>query len=27
VHIGIKYTGSGSDGKTWEVDNIKIVEQ
>jgi hypothetical protein len=27
VHIAIKYTGSGSDGKTWEVDEIKVIEQ
>lgn len=27
VHIGIKYTGSGSDGKTWEIDEIKVVSQ
>lgn len=27
VHIGIKYTGSGTDGKTWEVDEIKVVPQ
>jgi hypothetical protein len=27
VHIGIKYTGSASDGKTWEIDEIKVVEQ
>ncbi len=27
VHIGIKYTGSGSDGKTWEIDEIKVVAQ
>jgi len=27
VHIGIKYTGSASDGKTWELDEIKVVSQ
>ncbi len=26
VHIGIKYTGSASDGKTWEIDEIKVME-
>lgn len=24
VHIAFKYTGSSSDGSTWEIDNIKI---
>lgn len=27
VHIGIKYTGSASDGKTWELDEIKVIAQ
>jgi hypothetical protein len=27
VHIGIKYTGTNSDGKTWEIDEIKVVSQ
>lgn len=27
VHIGFKYTGTSSDGKTWELDDIKIIEQ
>lgn len=26
VHIAFKYTGSASDGSTWEVDNIKVKE-
>ncbi|MBK7945331.1 MAG: choice-of-anchor J domain-containing protein [Flavobacteriales bacterium] len=26
VRIGFKYTGSSSDGKTWELDNIRIAE-
>ena len=26
VHIAFKYTGSGIDGKTWEIDNIIIKE-
>lgn len=25
VHIGFKYTGTASDGKTWEIDDIIIV--
>jgi hypothetical protein len=24
VHIAFKYTGTASDGSTWEIDNIKI---
>lgn len=24
IHVGFKYTGSASDGKTWEIDNIVI---
>ena len=24
-YIGFKYTGSGTDGSTWEVDGIQIV--
>ena len=27
VRIAFKYTGSSSDGKTWELDNIQIAEQ
>lgn len=27
TRIGFKYTGSASDGKTWELDNIKITVQ
>jgi len=27
VHVAIVYTGSASDGKTWEIDNILIAEQ
>ena len=26
TYIGFKYTGSASDGKTWEIDNIEVVE-
>ena len=26
TYIGYKYTGSASDGKTWEIDNIEVVE-
>jgi len=26
VHVAFKYTGTGSDGKTWELDNIVIKE-
>lgn len=24
-HLAFKYTGTGSDGSTWEIDNIKII--
>jgi hypothetical protein len=27
VHIGIQYTGTNSNGRTWEIDEIKVVEQ
>lgn len=27
VHIGFKYTGTSSDGKTWELDDVKILAQ
>jgi hypothetical protein len=27
TRVAFKYTGSGSDGKTWELDNIKITVQ
>jgi hypothetical protein len=27
VHIGFKYTGTNADGKTWELDDIKILAQ
>jgi len=27
VHVAFRYQGSDSDGKTWEVDDIKIVEK
>jgi len=27
VHIGIKYTGTSSTGKTWEIDEVKMVSQ
>lgn len=27
VHIAFRYTGSSSDGSTWEIDDIKISEQ
>lgn len=27
ARIGFKYTGSGSDGKTWEIDEIKVIPQ
>ena len=26
TYIGYKYTGSASDGKTWDIDNIEVVE-
>jgi hypothetical protein len=27
VHIAFRYQGSGSDGRTWELDEIKVVKQ
>lgn len=27
VHIAFEYTGTNSDGKTWELDNIQVIEQ
>lgn len=27
VHIAFEYTGTNSDGKTWEIDNILVIEQ
>jgi hypothetical protein len=27
VHVGFEYTGTASDGKTWELDNILVTEQ
>lgn len=27
VHVAIEYTGTASDGKTWEIDNIVVSEQ
>lgn len=27
VHVAFEYTGTGSDGKTWELDNIVVSEQ
>ncbi len=27
IHVAFKYTGSGTDGKTWELDEIKVIPQ